>query len=450
MSNTEQSQKKYKSLSARTYNLQNRLANQSQTEERRKHWDIYKYLYDPYFLAEALKLVLSNKGSAGVDRVTVESLKGIEWDFCVSLSKKIRDKRYTPSAVRRVYIPKQDGRKRPLGIPTIEDRVVQRALVLLMEPIYEQRFLPCSYGFRPNQRAQTCVAEMAEAVYKHRYVLEADIEGFFDNVDHKLLLKMIKKEIVDTRVLKLIRSILKAGFMETKKPWEPTLKGTPQGGPLSPLLANIYLHYGLDERFKALNTSYVKLYRYADDFVIVCKKREDVQALKKMVEVWMGEVGLRLKAEKTKIVDMRNSERSHASKFDFLGFKIHLRSFRDNPKRFWIARQPSEKARKNLNLALKKKLSPQLKLTEAKKMAESVWRGWGNYFRYGNASRIFFRQVRSVKRALIHYLRQKYRKTRRPIPWRKLLKLFGFLARDIRPIRSIPDSFRQKQQSMLF
>ena len=430
------------SLSTSTLRIQNRLVHQSQSG--RKHWDLYRWLLDPILLCDATHLVLKNDGSAGIDQVACASIKGKEWDFAVSLSRKLREKSYKPTAVRRVYIPKKDGRKRPLGIPNLEDRVVQRALVILMEPIYEQVFLPCSFGFRPGKRAQDCVAQTAKAVYKHRYVLEADIESFFDRVNHKKLVKMLGDQIVDPRVVRLIKSILKTGFQEVGKPWQPTPQGTPQGGPLSPLLANIYLHYVLDQKFAKLNSSNSKLFRYADDFVIVCRTQTEVRAMKQLVKEWLKEADLNLKKEKTKVIDMRNKSRSHDSKFDFLGFKVHLRAFRDNPERFWIARQPSEEARASLRQTLKEKLTANLSREEASKLAKSIWKGWAEYFRYGNANRIFYRQVKTVKRVLIGYLRRKYRRQRRPVPWRKLLKWWKYMTKRLRPTRVIPDSVTQK------
>lgn len=439
---SEISRQKNTSLSTSTIRIQNRLVHHSQSG--RKHWDLFRWLYEPSLLCDATHLVLSNNGAAGLDRQTCASIRGKEWDFAVSLSQKLRNKSYRPGAVRRVYIPKADGRKRPLGIPNLEDRVIQRALGLLLEPIYEQIFLPCSYGFRPKRRAQECVAHTAQSIYKYRYVLEADIEGFFDHVSHPKLLKMLSDKIVDPRIIRLIGSILKAGFQEMDKPWQATFQGTPQGGPLSPLLANIYLHYALDVKFAQLNSSQAKLFRYADDFIIVCKTQTEVRAMGKLVKEWLAAVNLNLKLAKTRVIDMRNNQRSHDSKFDFLGFKIHLRAFRDNPERFWIARQPSEKARNTLRARLKQKLLPNLSLKSAKALAEAIWKGWAEYFRYGNANRIFYRQVKTVHRNLIGYLRRKFRNQRRPVPWRRLLKYWKWMIKDLRPIRVIPDSATQK------
>lgn len=434
------------SLNPQTLRIQTRL--RQQTSEGRKHWDLYKWIMDPYVLADALQLILDNAGSAGIDKVTCQSIKGNEWRFVTQLAEKLRHRTYRPRPVKRTYIPKADGKPRPLGIPVVEDRVVQRALVLLMEPIYEHLFLDCSYGFRPGKRAIDCAADVANTVFKHRHVIDADIEAFFDSVVHRKLLGMLKEQIVDPRVLRLIQSILTAGYIEADKAWQESSEGTPQGGPLSPLLANIYLHYALDAKFKALGTQSAHLLRYADDFVIASRTKAEMKAILKMLKGWLNDAGLKLKAEKTRSVDMRNRARSHGSKFDFLGFKFHLRAFKDNSGRFWIARQPSEKARKKLNQSLRDKLSPNLSLKQAKETAEKVWYGWCEYFRFSNANRVFYRQIRSVNRAVIAYLRLKYRRQRRPVPWRQLKKWANYVLREIKPVRVITDLVRQRKTQL--
>jgi len=399
-------------------------------------------------LTDAVRLVLENGGSAGLDGMSCESLRGKEWEFAKALSLELRNKTYRPRPVRRAYIPKKDGRNRPLGIPSITDRVVQRALVLLLEPIYEQKFLPCSYGFRPKKSAAECVAVATDLTYSHRYVLEADIESFFDHVSHRKLIGMMRNQIVDPRILNLILLILQAGFEELGKFWQPTTEGTPQGGPLSPLLANIYLHYALDLKFQQITKeqySKSKLVRYADDFIILSQTQSEGAALRRLLKQWMSEAALKLKDSKTKPVDMRNKSRGHGSHFDFLGFKIHLRAFKDNPKRFWIARQPSEKARKSFKENLKAKLRPNLSPGEAKKTAKSVWVGWSNYFRYGNSNHVLYREKDSVSRIVYRYLRMKYRNQRRPVPWRRLRPLAKWIMKAIRPPRLIPDLLKQMQ-----
>lgn len=435
--------RKSMSLHPQTIRIRHRLA--EWTKQGRKHWDLYRFLLDPFLLHDALRLVLRNRGSSGVDGETWESIKGREWDFAARLAKDLRDRTYKPRPVRRVYIPKRDGRMRPLGIPSIRDRVVQRALVLLLEPIYEQVFLPCSYGFRRGRSAPACAADAAEGMFRRRYVLEADIESFFDRVVHRKLKGMLKEQIVDPRILDLVGAFLVAGFQEPRKPWQPSPEGTPQGGPLSPMLANIYLHYALDTRFKetASGRGHTELYRYCDDFIIVTNHPGRLKTLRRFLNVWMKEAGLSLKEAKTREVDMSSHMRSRDSHLDFLGYRFHLRRFKDNPRRYWIARQPSEKARRALRERYKERLVPNLSVQAAKRQLEETWRGWCEYFRYGNANRVFYGEVHTCKRAVTSYLRKKFRHQRRPVPWRKLYRTGKMMWSGIKPPRVIPSPIRQ-------
>ncbi len=439
------------SLSAQTIRIRTRASQWSQ--QGRKHWDLYRYLFSPHLLHDALKLVIANNGAAGIDGQEVKDVRGKEWEFCLKLNAELKDGTYRPSAVRRVYIPKSEGEKRPLGIPTLRDRTVQRALCLLLEQIYEPKFHDFSFGFRPRRKAVDCVAQVAKAVDTHRFVLEADIAKFFDRVSHNQLLKLLEKEIVDKRILRLVSRFLKAGVSEPGKPWQPSLEGTPQGGPLSPMLANIYLHYLLDEKFVEIygNNRAVKMFRYADDFVAVATNRQDLKMFKHLLNMWMREAHLNLKEEKTREVDMTNRSRSHASKFDFLGFKIHLRAYRDNPKRFWIARQPSEKSRINLRLALRMRMQAHLSVKLVRERLAQTWRGWCNYFCHGNSNRVFYRERDSVKRLIWWYLRRKFRRTRKPVSWCRLHQLSDDLMMGIRPVRvKNATGIGERQQSFRF
>jgi RNA-directed DNA polymerase len=430
------------SLSPET--LRARLRLEKWEKSDRKHWELYCHMLNPHVLLDALKLILANAGAAGVDEIECKDIKGHEWDFVVNLRSELKDRRYAASALRRVYIPKKDGSKRPLGMPTIKDRVVQRALVLLLEPIYEQVFLPCSYGFRPKRKSVECVFEVAKETFRHRHVLDADIEAFFDRVVHRKMMGMLKKKIHDPRILALIHGFLKSGFCEWGKPWQATEKGTPQGGPLSPMLANIYLHYALDEKFATLKSSGAKLFRFADDFVVIAKTRGELEMLMREIQGWLSEASLNLKAEKTRLVDMTNKNRSYKSKFDFLGFKLHLRGFADNPKRFWIARQPSEKSRKSFQDKLRMMLRPQLNIIQAAEKIRELWVGWSNYFRYGNSNNILQKSLRVIRRQILVFLRIKFRQQRRPVPWSKLLPRLERIMNLIRCPQVIPNPYIQQ------
>jgi len=384
---------------------------------------------------------MANQGAAGLDGRTIASIKGREQSFVSELVREMRAGAYQPGAVKRVYIPKKDGSKRPLGIPALKDRVIQRALVLLMEPIYENIFLDLSYGFRPQRKARECAWRVGKAAFSQRIVFDADIEKFFDHVDHSKLMGLIKNEIVDPRIHKMIWGFLKSGFQEPGKPWQASHKGTPQGGPLSPLLANIYLHYFLDVKFQGTygKNPRVKLFRYADDFVILTTDPHDTNPIERDVRSWLWQAGLRLKDAKTKWVDMRNHMRSHQSKFDFLGFKFHLRGFKDNPKRFWVARQPSQASRKALHEGIKSRLHVGMSLKEAKRRIQETWIGWGEYAKYSNGNRIIHREMHRVRELGLWWLGRKFRRQKRAVPWSVLRQWNRSLTGSIEPIQVVPD-----------
>lgn len=435
------------SLHPQTIRIRHRL--REWTRSGRKQWDIYRYLYNPFVIHDALKLIVKNGGASGVDGKTIKSIQGHEWDFVRQVLNKLQSGTYKPSSVRRCFIPKANGEKRPLGIPTLVDRVIQRAVVLLMEPVYEEKFNAFSFGFRPKKRAVDAVFVAAKECYQHRYVFEADIEKFFDEVNHRKLVGMLKHEIVDTRLIGLIIQYLRAGFCEVGKPWVATKKGTPQGGPLSPMLANIYLHYILDENFQKTfgNDNRVKLIRYADDFVVLTQDANLRKLIEQVIRGWLGTGNLKLKETKTRWVDMTNESRGHRSKFEFLGFKIHLRSFKDNPKRFWIARQPSESSRKAVREAVKSRLHVGMTLATAKLTLKETWRGWCEYFKYSNGNRILYRDRKAMKRIYYWWLCRKFRRQRRPVPKRKLFELRVEYIGDLNVPNIRPNHFSEDRQT---
>lgn len=315
----------------------------------RRFDDLYNLVCDPAMLTVAWERVAGNKGSRtpGVDRATVSwivSRVGVD-AFLHEVRAQLKARTFTPSPVRRVMIPKASGKLRALGIPTVADRVVQAALKLVLEPIFEADFAPCSYGFRPNRRAQDAVAEIHHyTTNSYRWVLEADIEACFDNIDHVALMDRLRRRIGDKRVLALVKSFLKAGVLNAIGTREGTITGTPQGGILSPLLANVALS-ALDEYFmqqwtttmanegqrqarKRRGQANYRLVRYADDFVIlVTGEQEHAQALREQVAAVLAPLGLRLSAEKTRVVHIDDG-------FDFLGFNIRRMRKRGSHKHF--------------------------------------------------------------------------------------------------------------------
>jgi RNA-directed DNA polymerase len=305
-----------------------------------------------------------------------------------------------------VEIPKPDGKKRPLGIPTVRDRVCQQAAKLVLEPIFEADFLACSFGFRPKRSATDALEKIRVAFPQgQQFVFEADISDFFGSIDHDRLLGLVEGRVSDRRVLKLLRQWLRAGVLVDGVRTE-TVTGTPQGGVISPLLANIFLH-AFDRAWAEGGTG--QLVRYADDFVVLCSSRSQAEQAQQRAAALLGELGLRLHPEKTRVVDLREGKEG----FDFLGCHLHARmSGRQWEQwrviRYYLQRWPSQRSMKRARLrvkALTGRSQVGKELEEVIGHLNLFLRGWGNYFRTGNAADKFVELDRHVawrlKRLLI-------------------------------------------------
>ena len=271
-------------------------------------------VYAPATLTAAWTKVRANKGAAGVDGQSLERFAARSDDYLAELASALRSGDYRPQPIKRVEIPKGDGRTRPLGIPVVKDRIVQTAVKLVIEPIFEAAFHPSSYGFRPGRRCRDALKEVDELIKEgHAFVVDADIESYFDSIPHERLMERVEERINDGRVLGLIGGWLDQDIVSGMERWTPT-GGTPQGAVISPLLANIYLH-PLDEVLAARG---YRMVRYADDFVVLCRSREEAEAALAEIRRWVADNGLRLHPDKTHLGDCRR----RGEGFEFLGYRF--------------------------------------------------------------------------------------------------------------------------------
>jgi RNA-directed DNA polymerase len=396
--------------------------------QKQKVHSLIDKVYSRKNLELAWEKVKKNRGSAGIDDVTIAQFEARKEDYLDLLHRKLRDGTYRPKPVKRVEIPKADGGVRKLGIPAVLDRVCQQALVQRMERIFEPTFLDSSFGYRPGRSPHDAMRKVWQELNTgYSWIVDADLRQFFDTIDQEKLIDLIAEEISDGRVLHLIRDVLRAGVVEGGC-WKPTLTGVPQGGVASPLWSNIFLTPF--DRWMAAEG--FRLTRWADDFVVLCQTREEAQRALAMAERFLREeLGVELHPQKTRIVHVSQG-------FEFLGYKVkrgsgfrlpaHKRRSRTNPQGLYaIPRTKSVKRFQEQIRALTRRKAP-LTLREVIERINPVIRGWGHFYRKADVRRLFHRLDGWIEHRLYSFLAKRWRNPMwRTYPTRRLIGEFGLV-----------------------
>jgi len=380
--------------------LQRTLYRVAKQQPNRRFTLLYDKISREEVLQEAWQRVKQNGGAAGVDQMTLDDVKQYgEERLVTELAQALREKTYRVSAVRRAYIPKpgQPGRQRPLGIPTVKDRVVQMAVKIVIEPLFEADFLPCSYGFRPKRTPRMALSVIAEKTQRgYPHIVDVDLQSYFDTIDHELLIRLVERRVGDKQVLRLIRAWLKAGILEEGKVTHPN-RGTPQGGVISPLLSNIFLHE-IDRQWQGDEQTAI-LVRYADDMVILTRTRQQAEQAWQQLQAQFTQLRLTVNPDKSRLTTLTEG-------FAFLGFEFRQSAYRT------LYMFPRAKACQHIRQRIRetvRSVPSDEPLPMVIRKLNPVLIGWCTYFRVGNSNRVFHETDRAARDEVQLWLRRKHR-----------------------------------------